>query len=145
MSEEHLKLENQLCFRLYSVSREVTRLYAPMLKAVGLTYPQYLVMLVLWQHKKPCRVSEIGELLNLDSGTLSPLLKRLEGAEIVVRQRSEQDERTVFISLTEKGLALKQQVNNIPLSLMEKSPLTRDELAQLATLLDKVKGGLNCQ
>lgn len=145
MKDAHLKLENQLCFRLYNVSKEVTRLYAPMLKAVGLTYPQYLVMLVLWQHEKSCRVNEIGDLLNLDSGTLSPLLKRLESAGFVMRNRSEQDERTVYIELTTQGQELKQQVNNIPLTLMRSSPLSGDEIADLSRLLDKMKGGFNCQ
>ncbi len=142
MADEQLKLENQLCFRLYNVSKELTRMYMPLLKKHGLTYPQYLVMLVLWQSQKGIKVNEIGRLLNLDSGTLSPLLKRLEKAEYIVRQRCTDDERTVLISLTKHGVSLKEQVKSIPSTLVKHSPLSNEETHQLISLLDKMKASL---
>lgn len=119
-SDQLLKLENQLCFQLYSASRMMTKLYQPLLKPLGITYPQYLVMLVLWE--KPIgskfTVTEIGDLLFLDSGTLTPLLKRLELKRIIQRQRDSEDERQVIIRLTPAGEALKQQARKIPEKLM---------------------------
>ncbi|MFC6298458.1 MarR family transcriptional regulator [Pseudomonas sp. CCM 7893] len=111
---ESLALDNQLCFKLYAASRAVTRAYKPMLDRLGLTYPQYLAMLVLWewQDVAPTQptVKALGERLLLDSGTLTPLLKRLEQLALVKRQRSQQDEREVHLSLSEKGRRLRDQV-----------------------------------
>lgn len=119
-TDQLLKLENQLCFQLYSASRMMTKLYQPLLKPLGITYPQYLVMLVLWE--KPIgskfTVTEIGDLLFLDSGTLTPLLKRLELKRIIQRQRDSEDERQVIIRLTPAGEAMKQQARKIPEKLM---------------------------
>ncbi len=119
MSERtpQLLLENQLCFLLYSMSRHVIRLYDPLLKPLGLTYPQYLVLLVLWEQDQ-ISVTLLGEKLNLDSGTLSPLLKRLESMGFVKRQRSQKDERTVEIQLTPKGRVLKKKAVAIPEQLL---------------------------
>lgn len=142
MSEPQLFLENQLCFRLYNVSKEVTKTYGPTLKENGITYPQYLVLLVLWQEGAPMKVNEIGVKLNLDSGTLSPLLKRLEKNEFLVRARAEADERAVLINLTSKGRALKIKLKNLPFDLAERSPLSHDEMRLLVELLDKLKMGL---
>jgi len=101
---EQLKLENQLCFLLYSASRLMTRLYRPLLDEIGLTYPQYLVMLVLWESKgKPLSIGEVGDLLMLDTGTLTPLLKRLEQNDLLLRVRSKEDERRVELVLTKEG------------------------------------------
>ena len=100
-----LKLENQLCFPLYAASKEITRRYAPYLEPLDLTYTQYIVMLVLWEEKK-CNVSELGKKLFLDSGTLTPLLKKLEAKGYVVRQRSADDERRVCVALTPQGSKL---------------------------------------
>ncbi|WP_375577555.1 MarR family transcriptional regulator [Marivirga tractuosa] len=108
-----LYLENQLCFPLYAASRLTTKLYAPYLNDLDITYPQYLVMLVLWQHQEQT-VNKIGERLLLESNTLTPLLKRLEKKELIYRKRSETDERTVVVSLTEKGELLKQKASEIP-------------------------------
>lgn len=108
-----LSLDHQLCFALHSASLAMTRLYATLLDALELTYPQYLVMLVLWEHDG-IGVSDIGERLMLDSGTLTPLLKRLEGSGIVTRQRDPDDERRVIIRLTAKGRQLKQRAAAIP-------------------------------
>ncbi len=109
----NLYLENQLCFPLYAASRLTTKLYAPFLKELDITYPQYLVMLVLWQYEEQT-VKEIGEKLLLESNTLTPLLKRLEKKEIIKRKRSKKDERTVIIELTSKGEQLKKKANTIP-------------------------------
>ena len=101
-----LQLDNQLCFALYSASLAMTKLYKPLLAPLGLTYPQYLVMLLLWEHAS-MSVSGLGERLYLDSGTLTPLLKRMEAAGLLIRKRSSQDERRVDISLTPAGIELK--------------------------------------
>lgn len=112
-SAEVLYLENQLCFPLYAASRLTTKLYAPYLKALDITYPQYLVLLVLWQHGEQS-VNEIGEKLLLETNTLTPLLKRLEQKQIIARKRSTADERSVLISLTKKGLKMKDDAVDIP-------------------------------
>lgn len=110
---DSLLLDNQLCFKLYAASRAVTRAYKPMLSQLGVTYPQYLVLLVLWewhdQAPQTPTVKALGERLLLDSGTLTPLLKRLEQLALVQRRRSAQDEREVHLGLTEQGLALRGQ------------------------------------
>ena len=109
----NLYLENQLCFPLYAASRLTTKLYAPYLKELEITYPQYLVLLVLWQYKEQT-VKQIGEKLLLESNTLTPLLKRLEKKEIIKRKRSKKDERTVIIELAAKGEGLKEKASTIP-------------------------------
>ncbi|UUY07026.1 MarR family transcriptional regulator [Pseudomonas sp. J452] len=113
-AEAQLQLDNQLCFKLYAASRAVTRAYKPMLDELGLTYPQYLAMLVLWEWQaappEQPTVKALGERLLLDSGTLTPLLKRLEQLGLVLRQRSPQDEREVHLRLSEAGVALRQRV-----------------------------------
>ena len=111
---EAMKLANQLCFPLYAAARNVTGLYTPWLKPLGLTYTQYIVLLVLWE-KDGISVSEIGGKLMLDNGTLSPLLKKLEQAGYLTRQRSGEDERVVVITLTEVGKALQERAKDIPL------------------------------
>lgn len=132
---ESLKLENQLCFPIYALSRQITAIYRPYLEAIELTYPQYLVMLVLWQ-KETVTVKELGKLLWLDSGTLTPLLKRMEENRLLSRSRSETDERVVNILISEKGKSLKEQALAIPDAL--KSALTMDE-EQLFSLRDQLK------
>jgi DNA-binding MarR family transcriptional regulator len=107
------RLDAQLCFAVYSTMLGFNKVYRKLLKAIGLTYPQYLVMLVLWEHDR-LRVSEIGERLFLDFPTLTPLLKRLEVQELVTRRRSASDERQVIVSLTEAGAALKAQAADVP-------------------------------
>ena len=109
----HLRLDQQLCFPLYAASNLMTRLYRPLLDELGLTYPQYLAMLVLWE-ASPCTVSALGERLLLDSGTLTPLLKRLETAGLVRRTRDATDERRVLVSLTDNGLALRARADGVP-------------------------------
>ena len=111
--DEAMKLNHQLCFPLYAAARSVTNLYTPWLKPLGLTYTQYIVLLVLWEHDG-ISVSEIGEKLMLDNGTLSPLLKKMEQAGWVERRRSTEDDRVVIITLTEAGRALRERAKEVP-------------------------------
>ena len=108
-----LKLENQLCFPLYACSKEVVRAYTPLLDELGLTYTQYITMMVMWEHKE-LRVKEVGKLLYLDSGTLTPLLKKLEEKGFLTRRRSDTDERDVIVSITQSGEALKEKAVHVP-------------------------------
>jgi DNA-binding MarR family transcriptional regulator len=115
---ESLKLSNQLCFPIYSVSRLLTKAYKPYLDKIGITYPQYLVLLVLWE--QDCiSVNTISEKLLLNTNTLSPLLKRMEKQELIQRNRSKDDERSVIVQLTQKGVELKKQAITIPENLLE--------------------------
>ena len=111
---EAMKLENQICFPLYAAARNITNLYTPLLKPLGLTYTQYIVFLVLWE-RDGITVGEIGDRLMLDNGTLSPLLKKMQQAGYIERRRSDDDERVVLITLTDSGRALQQQAKDIPL------------------------------
>ncbi|QGQ99563.1 MarR family transcriptional regulator [Paenibacillus psychroresistens] len=115
-TDETIKLDTMLCFSIYACSRELTRLYRPILSKFKLTYPQFLVMVVLWENGS-CIVSDLGEKLLLDSATLTPLLKRLEEANLVHRKRSSVDERKVEISLTEKGESLKSKLSDLPITI----------------------------
>ncbi|NTZ74328.1 MarR family transcriptional regulator [Pseudomonas protegens] len=142
LSVDSLKLDSQLCFKLYAASRAVVRGYKPMLDRLGLTYPQYLVMLVLWewQATPPSlpTVKALGERLALDSGTLTPLLKRLEQLQLVQRQRSGRDEREVHLSLSDSGLALREQVPPLKAALLCDSGIDLDNLDQLRDGLDQL-------
>ena len=131
---EAMKLENQLCFPLYAAARRVTGLYTPHLKPLGLTYTQYIVMLVLWE-RDGLTVGEICEKLMLDSGTLSPLLKKLEGEGMLERRRSQYDDRVVVINLTEKGKALQEKAAQVPLEVGACIPLAPEKAAELYALL----------
>lgn len=134
---ERMKLGNQLCFPLYAAARSVTGLYAPLLKPLGLTYTQYLVLLVLWE-KDGVPVSHIGERLLLDNGTLSPLLKKMEREGYVERKRDRRDERIVMISLTRKGKALQEKAKNIPQKAADCIALSPDKARKLYALLYEV-------
>ena len=136
------RLDRQVCFALYSASRAATAVYRPVLDELGLTYPQYLVMLVLWENE-PRGVKELGGELGLDSGTLSPLLKRLEALGLVERRRSGEDERRVAIHLTPAGRSLSGPAAAIPQRLADAAGLTRDELEQLRTTLGKLTAALH--
>lgn len=129
-----MKLSNQLCFPLYAAARTVTGLYTPYLKPLGLTYTQYIVMLVLWE-KDGVSVSEIGEKLMLDNGTLSPLLKKLENAGYIERRRCREDDRVVEISLTKEGKALKEAAKEIPFQIAGCFDMPDGKAAQLYELL----------
>jgi len=127
---EALRLDRQLCFALYGAANRVTRLYRPMLEALGLTYPQYLAMLVLWE-ASPRTVGALGEALDLESSTLTPLLKRLEAQGLVARTRDPEDERRVVVTLTETGAALRDKARAVPEQLFCKLNLQLDELGDL--------------
>ncbi len=132
--EQALRLDAQLCFPLYAASNLLTRLYRPLLDELGLTYPQYLVMLVLWE-QAPAGVGELSARLHLDSGTLTPLLKRLEAAGLVRRQRSAEDERRVEVSLTPKGQALKKRALDVPGAMGCRIGLGEEQFVSLRTEL----------
>lgn len=134
---DYLKLSQQLCFPIYHLSKEITNAYRPMLEQLDVTYPQYLVLMVLWEHGT-LSVKQIGEQLHLDSGTLTPLLKRLQVKEMVERSRSIKDERIVEISLTEKGNTLEEKASCIPLQLMEQVQLSTEEQEQLKSIINKI-------
>ena len=135
---EQLHIENQLCFRLYKLNKSITKLYAPLLKDAGLTYPQYLVMLVLWQEEKPKTIKGIGSILELDSGTLSRLLKRMEKQDLITRMRSSADERSVSIQLTAHGKEIKNKAKFIPAKLLMLTGLSKVELLELQQDLDNL-------
>lgn len=143
---DDLVLRRQACFALYAASRALTDVYRPILDEFGLTYPQYLVLLVLWEHPDDARsVSELGAELRLDSGTLSPLLKRLEGAGLVVRRRSARDERRVEVGLTEQGRALREQLCDVPLRIAQATGLGLDELVALRDTLTRITDTIHRQ
>ena len=132
---EQLLLKNQLCFPMYACGRKIVGSYTPYLKPLGLTYTQYIVMMVLWE-KESVSVGKLGELLYLDAGTLTPLLKRLENAGYVRRQRSKEDERITIISITDEGDALKEKCRDIPEKMSGcRLPLDEKEAAELYRLL----------
>jgi DNA-binding MarR family transcriptional regulator len=137
-----LDLEQQVCFALYSASRSLTALYRPLLESLGLTYPQYLVMLVLWERSE-VSVKQLGDALMLDSGTLSPLLKRLESAGLVSRSRDARDERSVVISLTDSGRSLKQQAQAIPRTIAQATGLPARDLIKLRDTLKELTSTVN--
>ncbi|PFH89106.1 MarR family transcriptional regulator [Bacillus sp. AFS088145] len=140
--ENQLLLENQVCFSIYACSREITKLYRPILDGIGITYPQYLTLLSLWE-KDQQTVKELGETLFLDSGTLTPMLKRMESAGLISRKRDSNDERKVFITLTEKGTKLKEKAFCIPEKFLKESNTTKEELLtvlnQTKALLKKIQ------
>lgn len=135
--ENPLALEQQVCFALAIASRSVIATYKPLLEPMGLTHPQYLVMLALWEHE-PLRVNELSKLLQLDPGTLSPLLKRLETSGYVRRERDPHDERALAVVLTEKGRALRDDALTIPPAIVERLGLPLDELLDLHKRLTQV-------
>ena len=135
---EELKLSKQLCFPIYALAKDLAAAYRPLLEEIGLTYPQYLVLLVLWEQGEQ-RVSPLGEQLELDSGTLTPLLKRLAQKGLVLRERCTQDERNVWIKLTAEGQALREKAIGIPAKLVSKLSLTTAELLSLQTIIEKIR------
>ena len=134
-----LSLKNQLCFPLYAASREVIKLYKPYLDELDLTYTQYIAMMLLWEHKQ-LTVKELGEHLFLDSGTLTPLLKKLESKGLVTRARSTKDERNLNVTITDNGMAVRERALNIPLQIGQYNPLALEETVILYKLLYKMLG-----
>ena len=140
MKNDSLKLDQQLCFAIYAASREMTKLYRPLLEELDVTYPQYITLLALWEHKE-LSVKALGHLLFLDSGTLTPMLKRMEMNGIVVRTRDQKDERRVNVSLTEKGLLLQNKASCIPEALLRET--TDSKQIDVSELLNSVNSLLN--
>ncbi|MBO5075239.1 MAG: MarR family transcriptional regulator [Bacteroidales bacterium] len=134
---ESLKLENQLCFPLYACAKEIVRRYTPLLEPLGLTYTQYIAMMVMWEHKS-ISVRDMGKLLFLDSGTLTPMLKKMEKAGWIQRKRSERDERMVILTITARGEELHDKAAEIPSKMARCVTLENDEALQLYSLLNKM-------
>ncbi len=139
-NSERLKLSNQLCFPLYACGKEIVRQYKPFLDEFNLTYTQYIVLLVLWE-KDHVSVKEIGEKIYLDSGTLTPLLNKLENKGLIKKETNKKDERGLLISLTKKGSDLKSQVTNVPTCVAKTICLNDEEAKTLYNLLYKMLGG----
>ena len=137
MKYEQLKLNNQLCFPLYACSKEVVKKYKPFLDEIGLTYTQYITMMVLWDQKK-INVKTLGQYLYLDSGTLTPLLKKLEIQGLIARERLAQDERNVIVTLTEEGTKLKEKALEIPGKIGQCISIPKEDAKQLYDLLYQV-------
>lgn len=133
---EALRLENQLCFPLYACAKEVTRRYKPFLDPLGLTYTQYITMMVMWE-KKEVRVKDLGEVLYLDSGTLTPLLKRLEQKGLISRSRYQEDERALCVRITEEGEKLRETAKSVPVSMRACIPLSDEEMLVMKKLLSR--------
>src|SRR5579871_2306015 len=140
--DQLLRLDNQICFAVYSAAHAFNRVYKPLLDRLGLTYPQYLVMLVLWE-RDGVPVKDIGERLYLDSGTLTPLLKRLEQAGLIRRTRSTEDERQVLIDLSSQGQALKDKARAVPPSILAASQCSVSELTAVRDEITALRDRLN--
>lgn len=134
---EQLKLSNQLCFPLYACAKEVVRSYTPFLEPLGLTYTQYVAMMVLWEHRS-IGVKEMGELLFLDSGTLTPMLKKMEQRGWLTRRRSSEDERRVVVTITPEGEALEELAADVPMRVAQCVRLGGEDMMQLHSLVGKL-------
>jgi len=141
-ADQALRLDNQICFAVYSTAHAFNRVYKPLLDRLGLTYPQYLVMLTLWE-RDGVPVKDIGARLFLDSGTLTPLLKRLEAAELIKRTRSTEDERQVLIALTPQGHALREKAKAVPQSILAASACSVGELLAMKDEIVALRDRLN--
>ena len=139
MDFDPLKLDNQLCFPLYAGAREIVRLYRPFLEPLGLTYTQYIAMMVFWEHKR-FNIKALGERLFLDSGTLTPLLRRMEAQGLIVRERDAGDERNVIVTITEAGERLRERAAEIPGKIISCLSLDVNEAKTLHGLLNKILG-----
>jgi DNA-binding MarR family transcriptional regulator len=142
VSDQLLRLDSQICFAVYSAAHAFNRVYKPLLDRLGLTYPQYLVMMVLWE-RDGIPLKDIGERLYLDSGTLTPLLKRLEQAGLIRRTRSTEDERQVLIALTSQGQALKDKARAVPSSILAASQCSVAELTAVKNEITALRDRLN--
>ncbi len=139
MSDKYdvLKLDNQLCFPMYAVSKEIVRRYTPFLNEIDLTYTQYIAMMVMWEHKQ-LSVKELGKKLFLDSGTLTPLLKNLEKKGLVTRERSKQDERVLVVSITDEGMKLREKAVEVPEKIAGCVHIDEEDAIQLFTIVRKL-------
>lgn len=136
-----LKLENQLCFPLYACSRETIKKYKPFLDKIDLTYTQYIALMVLWE-RRSLTAKELGKRLFLDSGTLTPLLKKMESKGLLIRNRSEKDERNLIVTITEKGMALRKDAASIPVEMAKCVTLSQEEVESLYKILYKLLAGV---
>ena len=134
---EKMKLDNQLCFSLYAASREVIKTYKPQLDKYGLTYTQYIAMLVVWEYEK-ITVKEMGQKLHLDSGTLTPVLKKLESMGLIIKYRSKEDDRVVIVELTETGRKLKDEAITVPERVFCQFKISEEDAVQFKYYLDKI-------
>lgn len=132
--KSNLFLPEQVCFPLYASSRMITRLYQPLLEALELTYPQYLVLLVLWQHKK-LSVTELGSKLFLNTNTLTPLIRKMKEKKLLTKQRSNKDERTVYIALTSKGQQLEEEAKDVPKELIKSLHMSSEDLENIRAIM----------
>ena len=142
MSEKQydlLKLENQLCFPLYAAARATIRLYKPLLDKLDLTYTQYITMMVLWE-RRSLTAKELGDILFLDSGTLTPLLKKMEAKGLLTRKRSRRDERSLVVTVTDRGMALREEALSVPKAMAECLTLPREDALTLYDILYKMLG-----
>ena len=139
--DDILKLENQLCFPLYACSKEIIKKYKPVLDKIDLTYTQYITMMVMWDEKE-INVKSLGERLYLDSGTLTPLLKKLEGKGYITRTRNKDDERNLNIKLTKQGMDLKEKAKSIPIEMGKCINLSPNEIKELYNILYKILGNI---
>jgi DNA-binding MarR family transcriptional regulator len=139
---ESIKLDNQLCFSLYAASREIIKLYKPVLDKFNLTYTQYVAMLVLWEDEKST-VKDIGKRLHLDSGTLTPLLKKIESMGLITRHRDVNDDRVVIVELTQKGKELKDEILEVPNEMLCKIKISQSELIQTKIHIDSLLKSLD--
>jgi len=138
----NLTLDKQVCFSLYSASNAMSRAYRPLLETLDLTYLQYIVMMVLWEHET-MNVKTLGAKVHLDSGTLTPLLKRLEGKELIIRSRSKEDERVRIITLTDAGKEMSNKAQQVPIEMSCKSKMSAEELAILKQSCETLLANLN--
>jgi DNA-binding MarR family transcriptional regulator len=136
--DDRLTLQQQVCFPLAVAAREVVSLYRPVLEPLGLTHPQYLVMLALWDADEPVSIKQLSKLLMLDPPTLSPLLKRLDAAGLVERRRDAADERSLLVSVTDRGWALRTEARGVPSAILERLGMSNDQLERLQDLLVEV-------
>lgn len=136
-----LKLENQLCFKVYSLSKSIVRIYGPLLDELGLTYPQYLTMMVLWEHKK-LPFKEVSAKLKMKTGTLTPILSKLEGLGYLEKIKDEDDDRKIYIAITEKGLELEDKAKEVPKKIMENLDLSQEDfkryIEEFGELMEKI-------
>ena len=135
--KQAMRLSNQLCFPLYAAARSITNLYTPFLKPLGLTYTQYIVLLVLWE-KEAATVGELCDVLMLDNGTLSPMLKKLQSSGYIEKRRSEKDDRVVVVSVTDAGKKLQERAKDVPLNVAGCIKLSPDKAGMLYTLLNEL-------
>ena len=134
---DKIKLENQICFPLYALSREVIKLYKPLLDPFNLTYTQYVTMLVIWEEEK-IGFKELGQRLHLDSGTLTPVLKKLEGMGLITKYRTKKDDRVVMVEITEKGRKMKEKILDVPDQLVRQFSGDREMLVTFKKYLDEL-------